>query len=92
LGWLQRGLRPLQPVVWRGDTPACGIVELQRGLRPLQPVVWRGDTPACGIVELQRGLRPLQPVEGVTGRGCPCPRAGLWEQAEPGWRSAADTQ
>jgi hypothetical protein len=27
-----------------------------------------------------------------SARGCPCPEAGLWEQAQPGWRSAADMQ
>jgi hypothetical protein len=34
----------------------------------------------------------LPPRPPLDCEGLPVPSSGLWEQAEPGWRSAADTQ
>ena len=49
-----------------------------------QPVLRKGGGKAHRLETCATG--------NEAARGCPCPIAGLWEQAKPGWRSAADMQ
>ncbi len=78
---------------WNGGH-TIGLTRLVIAKNPMKLGFFRGLT--APVTASHQGGAQLVFPRGCTwkdgARGWPCPGAGLWEQAKPGWRSAADMQ